>query len=97
MVQFKRLFCHRNSNNNNENKEEETNNDASSSFIMKSIPTKRRSILRVSSVDESLHCQGLAPSNDDEARSIQFGNVFIRDYERIAGDNPSVTRGVPIG
>jgi hypothetical protein len=57
--------------------------------------------MRVSSHDDSLHRKGLAPPTRDRVgnahMSIRFGQVVIRDYERVAGDNPSVTRGVPIG
>jgi hypothetical protein len=56
----------------------------------------KHSIMRVSSLDESLHQLGLAPSKKFRNSSVSFGAVRIRDYERVAGDNPSVTGGVPI-
>lgn len=59
----------------------------------------QRSVLRVISLAASLHNEGLF-SNDNSSSSankeVRFGQVLIRDYERVVGDNPSVTCGAPI-
>ncbi len=51
--------------------------------------------MRVSSLEDSLHRSGLSQAGDQ--KRISFGVISIRDYERVAADNPSVSRGVPIG
>jgi hypothetical protein len=51
--------------------------------------------MRVSRLEDSLHRSGL--SHASAAKRISFGEICIRDYERVATDNPSVSRGVPIG
>ncbi len=57
--------------------------------------------MRVASLEDSLHRKGLASSqvgtNGSQRRRVEFGGISIRDFERIAADNPSVSRGVPIG
>lgn len=57
--------------------------------------------MRVASLEDSLHRQGLASSQSgsdaSQRRRVKFGEICIRDFERIATDNPSVSRGVPIG
>lgn len=62
---------------------------------------RRPSIMRVASLEDSLHRQGLASSQSgsdgSQRRRVEFGEICIRDFERIATDNPSVSRGVPIG
>jgi hypothetical protein len=59
----------------------------------------KSSILRVNSLEDSLHQEGLTSATSVESfkRKVRFGNVGIRDYERIPCDNPSVSQGVPIG
>lgn len=34
---------------------------------------------------------------DVDIKSVGFGYIFIREYERTVGDNPSVSTGCPIG
>lgn len=38
-------------------------------------------------------------SNFEETpkKTVQFNSIFIRDYERVVGDNPSCTIGPPVG
>lgn len=63
-----------------------------------SPPRRFRSSMRVASVSDSLHQKGLHHSTTDDSltRCVSFGTIQIRDYERVAGDNPSVTLGVPL-
>lgn len=57
----------------------------------------QRSVLRVNSLAVSLHNEGLFSDDDNSAnKEVRFGQVRIRDYERVIGDNPSVTCGAPI-
>lgn len=59
----------------------------------------RSSSMRVSSLEDSLHRSGLSQSKrgSNNQKRISFGTICVRDYERVASDNPSVSRGVPIG
>lgn len=65
------------------------------------IATKQElnSALRISCLEDSIHMTGLAPPTEkrDMKQSVIFGVIQIRQYERIAGDNPCVRRGVPLG
>jgi hypothetical protein len=53
-----------------------------------------KSIMRVSSLDESLHKQGLSKSTS--AKSLNWHEIQIREYARALGDNPSCSSGAPI-
>lgn len=58
------------------------------------------SILRISRLEDSIHTKGLAPSDKSrqlKSKVVHYGFIHIREYERIAGDNPCVRRGVPLG
>mmetsp|Transcript_12038 Transcript_12038/g.17646 ORF Transcript_12038/g.17646 Transcript_12038/m.17646 type:complete len:318 (-) Transcript_12038:18-971(-) len=74
------------------------------------LPTRPKSIMLVSCLEDSIHSAGLARSrhNDKDSNNnnknnihsnclVQFGVIQIREYERIPGDNPCVRRGVPLG
>jgi hypothetical protein len=53
-----------------------------------------KSIMRVSSLDESLHKQGLSKSSS--AKWLNWHEIQIREYARALGDNPSCSSGAPI-
>ena len=56
-----------------------------------------RSSMSSRTLHESLHrgrrCSAPNPRNQSRNRSISFADVKIREYERVMGDNPSVTSG----
>ena len=102
---FQRLAL-RNNRKNNNNKRRLQQIIEQDDEVPKQITVTGISSMRVSSLGDSLNGKGLAAAaaaaaaataSNEEERSVRFGTVCIRDYERIAGDNPSVTRGVPIG
>jgi hypothetical protein len=51
-------------------------------------------IMKVRTLDESLHSTYGSESGGD--RAIQFDQVFIREYARTVGDNPSCSSGPPV-
>jgi hypothetical protein len=53
-----------------------------------------KSIMRVSSLDESLHRRGLSKSS--LTKSLNWHEIQIREYSRDVGDNPSCSSGAPI-
>jgi hypothetical protein len=60
---------------------------------LRSVPI--RSAMSARTLEESLHRQGLSPVGGRD-RSVSFVEVKIREYERVLGDNPSVTSGPPL-
>uniref|UniRef100_A0A7S2Q2P1 Uncharacterized protein n=1 Tax=Skeletonema marinoi TaxID=267567 RepID=A0A7S2Q2P1_9STRA len=54
--------------------------------------TTRRSCLR----PETKTSYYNRPKTEKSKRRIHFGDVFVRDYEMILGDNPCVTYGPPV-
>ena len=72
---------------------------------------KLRSIMRVASLDESLHNFDISRSRggrvnssvevlptlkETDSRNVIFDAIRIREYERSLGDNPSCSTGPPI-
>jgi hypothetical protein len=59
------------------------------------------SIMRVASLEDSLHRKGLASSQNGtgggDRRAVQFGEILMRDFERIAADNPLLVEACPSG
>mmetsp|Transcript_8615 Transcript_8615/g.13445 ORF Transcript_8615/g.13445 Transcript_8615/m.13445 type:complete len:297 (+) Transcript_8615:130-1020(+) len=76
-------------------------NDITPPPIPSTIYIPSHTMLRITCLEESIHTVGLAPSRKTTRNannySVQFGSIHIREYERIAGDNPCVRRGVPLG
>jgi hypothetical protein len=54
-----------------------------------------KSVMRVSSLDESLHKKGLT-KNPKRPSGIVFHEIRIREYARALGDNPSCSAGPPV-
>eukprot|EP00956_Cyclotella_meneghiniana_P016332 scaffold25774_cov80-Cyclotella_meneghiniana.AAC.2 len=54
-----------------------------------------QSIMISRTLHESLH-RGSRTGRASQSGSIKFGQVNIREYERVLGDNPSVTSGPPL-
>ncbi|KAL3792939.1 hypothetical protein ACHAW5_006846 [Stephanodiscus triporus] len=54
-----------------------------------------RSAMTARTLEESLHRQRQSPVGG-RGRKISFVEVKIREYERVLGDNPSVTSGPPL-
>jgi hypothetical protein len=50
--------------------------------------------MRVSSLDASLHKQGLSRSSS--TKSLNWHEIQIWEYARALGDNPSCSSGAPI-
>jgi hypothetical protein len=59
-----------------------------------------KSILKVKSVDESLHSSYGESKESEEGltkkRAIEFTDILIREYARTIGDNPSCSSGPPV-
>ena len=66
-----------------------TGSSGSSVHVSKSSAGGRRSLQH--SVDNR------TPIRSPAEKSVQFKEIYIRDYERIVGDNPSCSSGPPIG
>merc|ERR1712125_245778 len=41
-------------------------------------------------------CCDITNHEDNSRRRVSFGSIYVRQYERIVGDNPSTTVGVPV-
>ena len=62
-------------------------------------PVMKKSNRRGSSVSANVSVGGMSANSNQSApvkRNISFASVHIREHERIAGDNPCVTSGVPL-
>jgi hypothetical protein len=63
---------------------------------------KPEGVMRVVTLDESLHTKDIsrkgkkAKEGSTIKRSLSYNEVQIREYERVVGDNPSVSSGPPI-
>jgi len=53
-------------------------------------------ILKVATLDESLHNTNISRCSDSESLTVSFHKVVIREYKLTVGDNPSCTFGPPI-
>jgi hypothetical protein len=67
----------------------ETGHDPVSSFLR-----PRKPVLKVKTIDDSLHSTW--ESSSDVAKSVDWKDIQIRQYERTVGDNPSCSSGPPL-
>jgi hypothetical protein len=78
-----------------------------SKFSSKCPYSPDSTITSVSDFSDSFHLEetlwnlqesttALIPTRKNESK-VRFGMIQMRDYERIASDNPAVQSGVPIG
>jgi len=56
----------------------------------------KRSILKVSTLDESLHATWESSPPKPAVKNVEFKEIEVREYERTVGDNPSCSSGPPL-
>lgn len=67
-------------------------------------PSKRQAVQASESSNLSCKCQDLRRGcmkrtyrgGERMRRSIRFGDVRVREFERVVGDNPSCSSGAPV-